>query len=95
MKPIIELKNGKLVEVGKSRGFGSANKTIIDKFLLDEFDPKFPVYFGYTQNIQLAETLRENTLIQRSISNTGIYQIGPSIGSHLGCKGIAIAYVKK
>lgn len=91
IKPVITLKNGVIGMSGRGRNFGS----LLKLFAEDDFDPDFPVYFGYTWDATNCQKMMNQALEQFPIQHTGIFPLGGVIGAHVGPGAMAISYVKK
>lgn len=88
VKPVIGLKNGKLVPMGKHKGKESAVEEMV-KLALEEY-----VKFGQSQDIWIAhaDALEEAVRMQETMiglssdmrSNIRVIEIGPTIAAHTG-----------
>lgn len=85
IKPILEINNGEIKVVTKARGLKKANRTILEE--LTEKNPK-NIIVGYGTKWESYETFKEQ--INRPFEEL---QIGSVIGTHLGPKCYAIAYL--
>lgn len=87
IKPVLEIKNGEIKVVTKARGLKKANKVI-----LDELKEKMPenIVIGYGTKWDSYEAFKSQIEIPYEE-----LQIGKIIGTHLGSKCYAIAYLEK
>lgn len=91
VKPIVTvMADGKLNMVSKARGY----QAIMTKFAEGpEHDPAYPVYFGYTAKEEAGKRLMDAMCERFTLEKTGMYPIGPLIGTHLGPGCVSITYV--
>ncbi|HHT98302.1 MAG TPA: DegV family protein [Clostridiales bacterium] len=95
-KPIINLKDGLINAVGKTRGFNKAVFKVYD--LIEELggiDDNYPVVFGYTAESSKAIILKEKIQEKYNLKNTSIFPVGAVVGTHAGPGASVITYVKK
>ncbi len=92
IRPIISLDNdGKLINVGKVRGANNVYDALIKKMQRDGFDYKNQtVIVGHADNIEGAKELRKR--VKPLVKDALIFDIGPIIGTHVGCGMLALAF---
>ncbi|MBS6196686.1 MAG: DegV family protein [Clostridiales bacterium] len=95
IKPIIELKDKTLVELGKARGRNGGMKQLWKEFEACEIDPDEPVYFGYTSDKEFGMHFVESTVEKYGLKNYRLLPVGGVIGTHVGPSCIALSFVKK
>lgn len=93
IKPILTIKDGKLVVLSKGIGFGNAVKNLLKE--LKNIDTTMPVYFGHSND--LAKLAMFKKMIKQSFdidcSDTSI--VGPVVGTHAGPGCVGIVYFEK
>lgn len=94
LKPLIQLVDGKIQELGKKRGLKAARRTMLAQIEALPRDPAFPIYFGYTYEEDNARQVMEMYQAAHPGVETEFFPIGGIIGSHLGPGGIGVAYVR-
>lgn len=94
IKPLIIEINGKLEMLGKAFGKKSAFKALQDKIMEYVIDKTFPVFFGYTQNIERGLEFMSHTIDKLGLSSDGLCSIGGTIGTHVGPNAVAVAFVQ-
>lgn len=95
IKPLIELKDKTLVELGKARGRNGGMKHLWKEFDSYDIDPNEPVYFGYTSDKEFGTQFMEATVEKYGLTNYRMYPVGGVIGTHVGPSCIALCFVKK
>lgn len=95
IKPVVILAGGKIVPLGKARGFASAQRTVWDQFEKDGYDESWPVCFGYTFNEERGKAFMEETVAKYNIKNYRLYPVGGVIGTHAGPNAVVITYLAK
>ncbi len=96
VKPIVQLKDGNIEMCGKARGSAGAITGLINQVEKNpEFDPSFPVFFGYTYTTEKAKKLSRIATVKYHLENTETFAVGPIIGTHIGPGACAISYVSK
>jgi DegV family protein with EDD domain len=95
IKPVITVKDGVIVPVGKVRGM-KAGINMAWKMLDDEdIDRDYPLVFGYTSDLGIAEKFVRDTMEHCNMSDSKICQVCGIIGTHLGPDSIGVAYVSQ
>lgn len=97
LKPIIALQDAKLITIGKTIGRNAGKKLLYTRFEKYEPDENYPILFGYTADREFGEAFMKETIEKYNLQSyeTKLYSIGGVIGTHVGDKCIAIAYVSK
>lgn len=98
IKPIIGIVDGEVKMIGKGRGIQNSNKIItkmvVESGGIDKTKPYGMVYSG--NDASMVENYFENNKSALGIEEgINIYQLGCTIGTHIGPNGIGIAYFKK
>src|SRR5699024_2398704 len=91
IKPVIELKDKKLVMLGKARGRKSAIQCLWKEFEEKKPDDSHPVYFGYTLDREFGQEFMEMTRKRYGLKNCLLVPVGGVIGTHVGPSCIAIS----
>lgn len=95
IKPVIELRDKKLVMLGKARGRKSAIQCLWKEFEEKKPDDSHPVYFGYTLDREFGQEFMEMTRKRYGLKNCRLVPVGGVIGTHVGPSCIAISFVHK
>ena len=94
LKPVVFMRDGKAVALGKVRGFEAGKQALWKKFEADGHDPTWPVYFGYSYDRARGESFMQESKEKYGLTDCSLFPVGGVIGTHAGPGGIAIAYVK-
>ena len=98
IKPVITLKNGEIVVVGKARGNKQAN-TMLNKEVaaVGGVDAAKPMLFGYTglTDELLQKYLDESEAVYNAVEQKDSTLISGAIGTHVGPGAYAVAFFKK
>lgn len=98
IKPIIGIIDGAVKMIGKGRGIQNANKVItklVNEFgSIDEDKPFGTIYSGNDVSM-LKKYIENNKSIFVSCNEIPIYQLGCTVGTHIGPNGIGVAFFKK
>ncbi|UOY91716.1 DegV family protein [Ectobacillus sp. JY-23] len=97
IKPIMSMKDGRGVIVGKERGLKRVLKHYVQEFIKrnDATVTDF-IIIGYTSDKTIAENLK--ALLQKDTDFSGeihIMQMGVSVGTHVGLGAISMFFVEK
>lgn len=99
IKPVISIINGQVKLVGKARGSKRGNNLLVEKInACGGIDFNFPFATAYSglSNVFLKKYLEDSaSLWQDNTSSVPVYQIGSTIGTHIGPGGIAVAFFAK
>lgn len=90
LKPIVEIKHGKINAIHKSRGYSKALDWIIKKALEVGVDTSKPVYFGHSDAFEKAENFSKSAHETIDIKESKIIDLGITVGTHggPGCVGL-------
>lgn len=97
LKPIISIdSNGSLTVVNKSIGLSKARNQILKLIQQAEIDEQYPLHLIYAHEnencLKLKEKLEQNNIL---VGDNCIYNIGPTIGTHIGPGAFGIVFVEK
>ncbi|HHX52101.1 MAG TPA: DegV family protein [Erysipelothrix sp.] len=98
VKPIIEIKDTVLSNLGTVRGTKAAKKHLWTKLDDLDVDLSYGVLMGYTGGLQEKEALKtyiEDTKTRYKLDEIKLYPVGGVIGTHLGPGSIIFAVVTK
>jgi len=95
IKPVITVRNGKIVDIGKARGHRAGVAASHKKLAGDGIDPDHPVIFGYTSDAALGGRYMTETAEKFNIPAPRLCQVNGIIGTHLGHDSVGVAYVRK
>lgn len=97
MKPIISLANdGTLYVKDKSLGRSRSYKKIINIFKKEKIDENYPIYFIYSHDkSNCMELFNKIKKINDNIDIKDIYNMGPTIGAHIGSGTFGYACILK
>ena len=88
LKPIIMLKDGKIVNTAKTRGSKAAFKEIAKIVAEDKPNTAYPFFYAHTNAAEALEAFRN------SMSYEGdVYMIGSVVGTHAGPGAVALSYI--
>ncbi len=93
LKPIIQIKNGVITVVQKTRGNAKAYKWILNKAQEDSIDTSKPVFFGHTDASDKLIPFMEKSTDKLKPSSVETTEIGIAIGAHGGPGCIGIGFV--
>lgn len=95
IKPLITVNtNGEVAIVGKCMGKNKAITTLMKMIGDSQIDPDFPRYSVYTQGLENSDIF-ENRVRESGIEITERYQIGATIGAHIGPGVFGLIFVEK
>lgn len=96
LKPILTIHDGVIESIKNVRGEKSAMSYIVEESLSDlNMDTSFPLAIAHSHDIEKAEKLKTLVFEKNPKLHTAIYEIGPAIGTHVGPRGMIIAYFQK
>ncbi|WP_138269161.1 DegV family protein [Anaerofustis stercorihominis] len=97
MKPIISIDElGKLYMKDKSLGKTRAYKKIIKLFKSFDIDTSYPVYFPYSnEKSNCEELVKKLKAMDIDVDEKYMYNIGPTVGAHLGSGTFGFTMVVK
>ena len=92
VKPIISIKDGKLINVAKCAGTGKAESYLINK--VENVDSSRYFYIAHTDNLEGAQRLKEKVKDKLDPNQEIVIgEIGCVVGSHVGAKCYAIGFI--
>lgn len=94
IKPIICVEDGAVSAAGKAKGRDASNKKLLG-FMSGDFDPAFPVVFGYTGNRDAMDGFMAMAKESLGLKNTVVHPVGGVIGTHAGPGAVAVSWVEK
>lgn len=96
VKPIITLKDGQLGLVGKGVG-AKGSLTALVKLVGEKlaYDPRLPVYYGYTADNTLCRGLLELTQQTFGVHGHEVHSVGAVIGTHVGPGAAVMVYLEQ
>ncbi len=97
IKPVVTMKDGELVMLGKARGSKKANNLLVEQTAKNGIDYDNPVLLGYTGNddTMLQEYIADSrTLWEGKVDHLDIEQLCSVIGTHAGPGAVAIAFFR-
>ena len=99
IKPVVSVINGQVKMVGKARGSKKGNNLLVEKIeACGGIDFNYPYATGYSglSNDFLKKYLEDSAALwQNNTDSVPIYQIGSTIGTHVGPGAIAVAFFSK
>lgn len=98
IKPLIGVIDGQVKVIGKAFGTKKAYKQIIDLCKKDDINYNMPLVFGYAGNDKTSVESFSNDIISSvsdKFSKEQTYNIGATIGTHIGPGAVAVAYFEK
>lgn len=98
IKPIVMMKDGVLVSLGKARGTKKANHFLIEQIRQRGVDYDKPVLFGYTglSDQTLREFIHESRdLWEGHVEKPDVEQLCSVIGTHAGPGAVVTAFFRK
>ena len=93
IKPIVTIKNGKVVVLSKGIGYNHAIKNLIKN--LSNIDLEKSICIGHSNDLTRFEQFKKEIEKALNIKCEGCTGIGPIIGTHTGPGCVAIAYLEK
>lgn len=95
LKPIIQVKDGVVSVVQKTRGNVKAFKWMLDKSQEDGIDLTQPVFFGHTDAPEQLERFITSSKDSLTTTSSKIIEIGITVGTHGGPGCIGIGFITK
>lgn len=93
IKPIVYLdEKGAIAVMKKARSYQALLSVFSEG---PAFDPDFPVYFGYSAYDDVCKKVSNQILERHALPRTGMCPIGSVLGTHVGPRCVAVAYVRK
>ena len=96
VKPLITLRDGELGLVGKGVGARGSLAALV-RLMGEQFnyDPRLPVYYGYTADDTLCRALMEQTRAAFGAHPSEVYPVGAVIGTHVGPGAAVVVYLEQ
>lgn len=95
IKPIITVnEEGKVIVTGKCLGKNKALRFILDNLKTKKLNPDFPLYSVYTYGTENCEKLEEK-MEKEGFVIKDRYQVGSSIGAHIGPGVFGVFFVEE
>lgn len=90
LKPIVEIRHGKINAIHKSRGYSKALDWIIKKSLDMNIDTSKPVYVGHSDALEKAQFFSKTAQELIGFNESKIIDLGITVGTHggPGCVGL-------
>lgn len=99
IKPVISIIGGQVKMVGKARGSKKGNNLLMEKIDscggIDFSYPYATAYSGLSDELLRKYLMDSQALWQDQAHTIPVYQIGSTIGTHIGPGGIAVAFFAK
>lgn len=97
IKPVIVMEDAQLKSMGKALGTAAGKRMVHQRIQEHMPDPAFPIYFVYSSDLAMGEQFMAETIEKFSLENynTQLVPIGGVIGTHIGTKGVGLAYIMK
>ena len=96
LKPVIAVRDGKVVITGKALGTAAAVKQMIKHLAGHPIDDAYPSYFLYSDDKSREELLLPKLKEQNMLPLRLHYSsVGPTIGTHIGPGALGIAYMER
>ena len=96
LKPVIAVRDGKVVITGKALGTAAAVKQMIKHLAGHPIDDAYPSYFLYSDDKSREELLLPKLKGQNMLPLRLHYSsVGPTIGTHIGPGALGIAYTER
>ena len=96
VKPMIEVRDGKVHVTGKARGTNAGIKLFFN--MIDQgpqIDRDYPVYFGYANTSNNCHKFRAQAQARYDLGECETFPVGGVIGTHIGPGATAIAFIEK
>ena len=98
IKPVVTMKDGELVMLGKARGSKKANNFLVEQIEQNGIDYENPILLGYTgtSDAMLQEYISDSrALWEGKADHLDCEQLCSVIGTHAGPGAVAIAFFRK
>ncbi len=96
LKPILTINDGLIESIKNVRGTKSALAYMIEATLNDpNYDAAYGIAIAHSHDLEKANKFKALLLDKNPNLVTSIYEIGPIIGTHVGPRGIIVAYFQK
>ena len=95
IKPVVFIGEGKIVSIGKERGYSKSKDFVLKKISENKIDTSRLVIFGASKDMTLRENFMKETLPILKVENYIEMKLGAAVGTHAGPNCVGIAYFKK
>ena len=96
LKPILTINDGLIESIKNVRGTKSALAYMIEAILNDpNYDTTYGIAIAHSHDLEKANKFNALLLDKNPNLVTSIYEIGPIIGTHVGPRGLIVAYFQK
>lgn len=95
LHPIVTVKGGMVVNIGKARGKKKVYTMLKDLVLADGIDDAYPVIFSHGDALENLEELKSNFAEDIDVSEALYGEIGPVVGTHAGPGIVAFGFIAK
>lgn len=95
MKPILTIKDGKLVKLTAEKGFKKSISYLAMQFKKMYVDDNMPIYLCHAQNEEAVNSLKEQIKAIVPNAKIEVCLIGPIVAAHCGLKAVGIIFSKK
>lgn len=96
LKPILTINDGLIESIKNVRGTKSALAYMIEAILNDpNYDTTYGIAIAHSYDLEKANKFKALLLDKNPNLVTSIYEIGPIIGTHVGPRGLIVAYFQK
>ncbi len=96
LKPVIAVRDGKVLMTGKALGTAAAVKTMLKLMSEHPVDDAYPSYFLYSNDESrdklLLPKLKEQKMLPLRLHRCSV---GPTIGTHIGPGALGMAYMER
>lgn len=95
IKPVLLLRNGEIEGYSKARGMKAAKSGMQAFLKKGEVDSCMPVEFAHSNNPEMGEKFRKETMEAFSLTESSLYEVGMAIGTHIGPDALLMAFILK
>lgn len=94
VKPVVEVREGRIRPCAKKIGMRKAAQTIVDMMAKDAVDGNKPYYIGYSADPSRVELVRK-PLEEKYGAPAAVVPVGPAVGTYTGPGCVGVAYFTK
>jgi len=95
IKPVLLLRNGEIEGYSKARGMKAAKSGMQAFLKKGEVDCCMPVEFAHSNNPEMGEEFRKETMEAFSLTESSLHEVGMAIGTHIGPDALLMAFILK